>query len=438
MANTGRLGRVDYEKETTWGVAATSAMKNLRVTSESLTRAIEHVEDGQLIGEIYTTDMVKVADGATGGFEITAHPEEVGPLFYFSLGKQETPGSPSAGYLRVNYTGSENYASLQIASGIMTAKVGADAAAAIADVNFNTTGSIDFSDLSFDTLTEVATAIQGYTGWTAQEFGSGAASMASVADQSETPLKEDAQLQGSFITPIPVTSTESAVHKITPAQATDDMPSFSLKINRTLGTDKSYVFTGCKVNTLAINMTAKDLVKLSLGLSVKEELNDQTDQSGTINDLQGYISPRTDVYYNEINVDEVKDSVINVNNNLDESNVVGDFLKIEQIRNGGTIEQSGTLNLTTGSDGSYQFYSFYVNDTPIEQVYYIESPFYADQTNNVKYSVLIKLNKVKLTDFNSPLSTPDRLTISEAGMAVKSKYYKHIEIYVVDQETGSY
>ena len=80
---------------------------------------------------------------------------------------------------------------------------------------------------------------------------------------------------------------------------------------------------------------------------------------------------------------------------------------------------------------------------PVEYAMYInwKSNDYADSTNSIPYSILIRIPDAKLTDFNSPLSTPDRLTITGAGKVVKPQntvYTKHIYAYVIDADTSSY
>ena len=59
MANTGRLGKASFKKESTWGTYV-DPDKNLSITSETVVNKIEHVEDGRFVGKIFTTDMIKV------------------------------------------------------------------------------------------------------------------------------------------------------------------------------------------------------------------------------------------------------------------------------------------------------------------------------------------------------------------------------------------
>ena len=83
----------------------------------------------------------------------------------------------------------------------------------------------------------------------------------------------------------------------------------------------------------------------------------------------------------------------------------------------------------------------YIADNPVETFIYMESNTDIDSTNSVPYSIMVRLPSTKYTDFNSPLSTPDRLTITAAGRVVKptsTLYTKHIEIKVVDNIVSTY
>jgi hypothetical protein len=68
---------------------------------------------------------------------------------------------------------------------------------------------------------------------------------------------------------------------------------------------------------------------------------------------------------------------------------------------------------------------------------YLESADYADLANNAKYSALIRIRSVKLTDCSPVVSGPDRLTLPMTGMAVASVFGRHIDVYVTNM-TAAY
>jgi hypothetical protein len=76
----------------------------------------------------------------------------------------------------------------------------------------------------------------------------------------------------------------------------------------------------------------------------------------------------------------------------------------------------------------------------MEIIVYMEAVDDADVTNSVPFSVLMRIPRVKFTDFNAPLSGPDRIAISFAGTATKPVQgtYKHMEVLVVDQDVTVY
>jgi hypothetical protein len=71
-ARTGRLGNVTFKKEATYGTYLTGD-SYLRVSSESMNRAVEHAEDPALVSQIYTTDLIKVGDAIGGSWGRDRH-----------------------------------------------------------------------------------------------------------------------------------------------------------------------------------------------------------------------------------------------------------------------------------------------------------------------------------------------------------------------------
>jgi hypothetical protein len=440
---TGRLGNVTYKKETTWGTYV-AGDGYLRVTTESLNRTVEHTEDPSLVGEIYTTDMIKIGDGIGGTMEGVIHGDEIGEIIWGVLGGQSTAISPAIAWLLVGYNGTENYARLTKSGTNLTAETRTSSTASwTADTNFSTAaGVLDLTNASYDTLTELQAYIDARTGYDAVLMGDSTGSSL-IADFTATEIRSNDIRVGSMLMKSENSSTVAKMHTLTPASATETLPSFSFTINRDLGTNKSIGAVGCKFSSIALTNAAKDLCKFSLTVDGKSEDEDKNDVAVTVPTVEGYLAANMKIVMEEADgslteLDEVKDYSITINANVDDNRVVGSFFKKEQVRQNSTIEYSFTANNTTTQ---YALRSNYTADTPVGLYVYWKSNDNADTANSIPYSMLIRIPDSKLTDFNSPLSTPDRLTISGAGTAIKPQnttYTDHITVYIVDGDTSSY
>jgi len=440
---TGRLGNVTFTKETTWGNFASATM-GLRVSTESLNRAIEHVEDPSLIGQIFTTDMIKIADGIGGTMEGALHGDDCGYLIYGVLGDESSAVvNPIKAGLLISYNGTADYARITKSGSTITAETSTNGSSWTVDTNFSSlAGAIDVTGATLDTLTELVTYISGRTGYDAVIIGNSADS-STLADFTATNLRAADVNQGSKFAYIQPTSSAAKTHIVSPADATASLPSFSLTINRTLGTNESVAAVGAKISQLSITNTAKDLCKFSITVNAKAEEESKADSGVSLSAVEAYLAANMKIVMEEADgtlteFDEVKDFGITINSNLDENNVLGSFTKLEQERQASTIEISFTANNTTAQ---YGVRDNYTGDTPVGLIVYFKGNDYADSTNLVPYNLFWRFPAVKLTNYNSPLSTPDRLTITASGTVVKpasSVWTEHCTVYVIDTNTTVY
>jgi len=440
-ARTGRLGNASYKKETSWGTYIAGDTK-IRISTESLARTIEHTEDPALVGEIYTTDMIKVGDGIGGSMEAVMHGDEVGELIWGVLGGQSSATQPAKAWILVSYSGVSNYARLTKSGSTITAELSSAGSSWTVDTNWSSLGTIDTSLAANDTLSELTAVIAAKTGWDAILFGDSMGSSL-ISDFTATNVRSADVRVGGYLLKSQVTSTTAKMHTIYPAAATLSLPSFSFTLNRVLGANKSIGAVGCKINTIVLSSAAKDLCKYSLTIDGKQESIDQNDTSVTVPTIEGFLAANMKIVVEQpdgslVEMDEVKDYSLTINANLDDNRVIGSYYKKEQERQGATIEFSFTANNT---DTQYALRTNYTGDTSVGMYIYWKSNDYADTTNSIPYSMLIRIPDAKLTDFNSPLSTPDRLTITGAGKVIKAlntTYNKHIYAYVIDADTSSY
>lgn len=433
MSYTGRLGNVAFALESTYGTFAT-ATKKIRIISESITKSLTTVADDSLIGQLYPQDVIKVGSTVAGSVETNLHPDEAGYWMKLLLGGEETISEPVQALIIVDYTGSELYASLEKSGDTITAKVGADSGSAAADTNFNTTGSIDVSTASFDTATELAAAINGYTGWKATYVGYADADTGDIGDFSAIALTEDGDREQSLDFACQPSSTVAKTHKFYNASADSNLGSASLTIDRTLGTGEAIGLTGIKTNSMSLSVSAADLVKASFDLKGQAEETGKTFPALSATCLEAFKATKCELWIDDLNVSGLKDISLSINNNLDDATVIGSELNEEPIRQSGSVEISGTVNL--GSE-FWAKRSLFLNNTRSQIKIYIEGVDLAD--SNVYYSLFINMKAMKFTDFNTSLSSPDRLTVPFSASLVQAcGETKPIEIWVVNTDTTVY
>jgi hypothetical protein len=323
-------------------------------------------------------------------------------------------------------------------SSTLYAEVGATSGTASADTNFNTTGSIDLTNASFDTATELATAIDGYTGWEAEYVGLSSADTGNIADFSETALKDGGVNYGAEFLFCSPSSTDSKRHHIEPAAATSSLPSYTMDIDRTVGASADFRIAGYKLSSFELGVEAKGIV--TFNFSGVGKLEDATIDfpSLTLEDDDPFIATNYRIWINRIECTDVKNLSVSYNQNLDLGEVVGSEYIAEPMRQGGEITISGTANLTTGAAGTSQHRALFTGDTVAEIIIYCKHSDYSDTANEVYNHFLIRIPNLKFTEYNFPITGEDRITINIAGKAQASGKYEHMEIDVVDKNTSTY
>lgn len=444
MSRTGRLGNISFKKESTWGSYIAGDLY-LRASTESLANKIDNVEDPSLVGQIFPTDQIKVAEGVEGGIEGVCQPDTIGVLLHGVLGGESSAvGNGTLGHIVVSYNGANAYERITKATTNLTVEKSTLGSSWIGDSTFGTAGVLDLSSSLYDNLGLLTTYISSISGFDAVLLGSSTAGSTNIANFSATNLKSASVKVGAKILDCESSvSTTAKKHSLFSALATQELPSYSFTINRVLGTNQSLGYIGCKIKSLSIQQSAKDLSKISISLDGKQELTAQTDISLTLPTAQAFSSNNWKIVFedstgNLTEFDEVKDLSININSNVDDNRVVGSLYKKEQIRQKGTIDISMTANNTSTQ---YALRTSYLNSTGVSVYLYVKSATLIDSTNSVPYSLLIRIPEIKFTDFASPLNTPDRLTITAAGSVIKPKnttYTQHIYCYVVDNDITTY
>jgi hypothetical protein len=439
---TGRLGNITFKKETTYGTYIAGDMQ-LRAGSESIARQVGYVEDTALVSEIYTTDMIPASDGAAGALDSSFHPDVAGVLLHGVLGGEAAVADPVAAWVILSYTGTDNYQRFTKSSNTLTSETSVDGSSWSKDANFGTAGDLDISGATVDTIAELVAVVGAYTGYDAVYFGSGSVASTTIVDFTATSTRANDEILGAMLMRATVpAATLSKTHTLTPALAAAEIPSYSITVNRALGTNASVGFTGCKFSSATIAATAGELVKINLPVIAQKEETGKTDISLTLPDQRPYIASKMKIVIIDnangtiYDMTDITDISIAINTNIDQTKVVGSEYIIEPTRQKASMDISFTaLNTTT----SYALRGSYTGGTSVQMFIYFLSAESIE--SGVPYSIMMRFPAVQLTEYNSTLSTPDRLTIAANSTVLKPKnatYPRHIYAYVVDNDLTTY
>ena len=435
--NTGRLSKVAIAKESTWGNYITPTQV-LSVKTESLANKVDVVEDPRNVSQLFTTDFIKTGETPAGGLELSAHPLELGLMLYAALGKNDSPGTSSTCKMMFAYSGPDAYASITIANvggsaAAITLKSGASQGTAA-----NIAGSpFDCTQTANNTPAKLKALIEAVTGWHVYNFGDSSVDTKKIAVLSESVIYKSTNTPAlsSIIINIDSISTTSKEHHIYPGGASDTWPSYTIMIDKTLGSAQAVAYTGCKADSVSIKLAAAAIADLSTTWSSKTELTAQTFPAITLPVDAPYVSGRAQVMINGIQCLDDKDITIAITPTMDKSHVVGSFYIEEQIPTSAVIKITGTANLNL-TDYLLK-YPDYTNVTAEEMVIYMENSGWADQTNDVKYYALFHFNSFKWNKYETVISGPNRLTVSfEATTVYKDSTTNHLDCYVVDTNTS--
>lgn len=421
--SSGRFCKVAIKKESTYGTYATPDQA-LSILKENLGLKLKTEKDGRLMGTIAPSDSQKVGEKCEGSPDLSVHPREIGPLLNFNLMKNASPTTSPEATLVVIYTGTDAYSSLTLAVTTLTGKSGATSGTATPAF------ALDLSTTPYDTVAELAAAINLVSNWKAFVLGYSASLCSNFATFTET------QMHGAYFMFSLSASTTSKMHKITPAAATDTEISFSYCADRTFGTGKAMGYSGVKINTLSLKADAQKILSMTLGLVARLEAIDKTYPSVTLPDDHAFVGDGLRIFFGGYEWTVAKNIAFNLNNNFDSSQVLGSLYEDEPLRQECSAEVSGTLNLVVADRD--RDYPKFTAGTSGELLIYMENVDYADTTNHVKYSVLIRVPSVKLSQYDVFPSGPTRLTAAIAGAAIANANYDHVEAYVVDVNTSAY
>jgi hypothetical protein len=443
----GADAAIGYKKQTTY-TAFVTPDAYYRANTESFLPKYDIVNDDTLIANQLSAGQWCVGVSVEGSLEGPAFPDQLGKAFVGVLGGESAVADPTMAYLLVSYNGVSLYARLTKATGTLTAELSANGSAWSVDANFGTAGVIDLTAAEYDTLAELQAAIAGYTGYDCILCGSGATLSSTLVNFTATNLMTNDVNQGAYaLIAANAAATDCKKHTLNPAASNAELPAWSFVVNRGLGTDKSFYFTGMTEKSFALNLGAKDVDKLTLSLVGRVEAVDQTDISIAVPTVKPYIVANCKIVVedstgNLTELTELKSLNITIDPALDDNRVIGDLSPAQPTRQQGKFELAITANATTAQ---YALISNYKGDNyngiPISIYIYGKTDEYANATQLVPYSFFIRIPTFIFKDFSAPTSNKDRYVISMPGSVFKSRstvYSNNFYCYVVDKLTATY
>lgn len=435
MSN-GSGGNASYKKENSPGEYMVPDTR-LRIISEGFKPDIEFTEDPSLISEDFTTEKTISFKGASGTFEALAHPDSVHFMWKAVLGKELPISKGVVGRVVISYTGPKLFHQIRVHNGIITSETSNDGNTWTPDNEFNENGVLNCSGIS---LKVIQKTIDGYDSYSALPLGNTSIT-GNTLNNTPDPIitRQNGKHVGVGI--LEAVTDLAFKHTIIPADPTQHLPTYSFLINRVIGVNKSIAYVGMKAQSLTINCTGGDDVKQSLSFLGRREETNKLDVNLPYPTPQTYKGAKTEF----IVIDETgnmtyfyrtTDSAITVNRSLTDKKYMGSYHRQDIGREKGTIELTFTAD---NNPESYQYRESYEKGTPVEVIQFSSSV--SQVAPGVDYSQLVRIPRVKLDEYFSPLSGPGLMTIAAKGTAEKPQnniYPKHIYVETTDSESVEY
>lgn len=233
----------------------------------------------------------------------------------------------------------------------------------------------------------------------------------------------------------PETAGGVTTHTFTPIHAglNNSLPSFTTVINRHVAT-KAY--TGCKVNSLAIAVSAGDYMRLTVSTVGKNEETGTSAEGLTIPELKAFRFAGGTCTFDGVEFGEVTGVTVNYGNNLDEG--------VQTLGSGyfNTEAEPQSRDITVSIESFYNANTETVREQKYKTenncavVLRFESPDVIE--GDTHYSVEITLPKVVINECNPNIAGKERINLTIGGKALQPESGEAITIKLVDATATKY
>lgn len=246
---------------------------------------VERGEDPAIVGRNMTSGEYALAENSSGNLPLAFRPcGAVGQLLKSLLGTEATPTKVAA-LIKLKYTGTA--ASCKIVANTtadtLAASTGA-LGAETADVTFGTAGVITLTELGFDTVGELVTAIDAYANYECEKvFGADSVSTGDIIAITS------AQAAGRWVylwfsTAVPAAVTY--LHKFTVDLSNTERPTYSIQKD---GFQDQFLYAGCVVDSFSISAALKAMVEAECEILAFSETEGQTASELSLEDVDPLI-----------------------------------------------------------------------------------------------------------------------------------------------------
>jgi hypothetical protein len=278
---------------------------------------------------------------------ISAHLEAckaIGMGFTSLMGQDLTTPSQVGGAAVITYTGASDSCKVVVSdTGQTISTLIGDLGDEVADTNFDTDGEIDLTASATDTLSELVSVIDGFTGYKCEKlFGPDSCSTTS-------PLAiTSAQASGRSVV-IYFTSAASGVylHRFTPVLTNTERPGYSFQFDNT-GTAYD-VIDGGVVDTASISAELKSTASVTMNVKGLEVTNAESASSVALSSSHPLKFSDSAFFLNGSEMTYVRSfsTDISNNHNADEGHGTGSLYKQDHAK--GEFAVTGSLTVRTDS-----------------------------------------------------------------------------------------
>lgn len=395
----------------------------------TLRTAAEKAEDPVITGVNMTRGQFTMAKNLSGSLPITPRCNGgMGQLFNSLLGQEGTP-TQIAACIRIRYTGSEASAkiSADTSGDTLTAEVG-DLGSESGDTNFGTSGDIDLTAASTDTVGELVTVIDGYTDYECEKvFGADATDAADIIDITEAQGKSrwvyvffSSAASGYYLHSFPVVLSNT------------ERPTYSVQAD---GMHDNYLYDGVMVSQMQLSAALKGMVEGSVDLLGFDETGSQSASALTLEDVDPLIFSQGSLSISEGDFTYVRNVELTMMNNADPDGYGMGSLS-RQYHRKSMFGATGRISLRYDAT-AYSYRAGMFNDAVVGLSFYFKSN--TDFATNIPQIVIVDIPYAQLT-VHQEQENNGVLDISMEFVATNpdGEYSDPVTVHMITDDSGAY
>jgi hypothetical protein len=417
--------------ETTQGTAVSrTAVIPIR-GMPGLTKTAQKELDPAIVGRNMDAGEFSVAYDVAGTIPVTPRPAAgLGMLFNSLFGDEQASPDQIAACIRIRYSGSESSAkiSADTTGDTLTSEVG-DYGSESGDTNFGTSGDIDLTAASTDTVGELVSTINGYDDYEAETvFGATDTDAAEIIDITQ------AQAKNKWVY-VWFTSASSGIYKHEWQVVLDstERSSYSVQVDNM---HDNFLYDGCVVASASLSAALKALVEMDFEVLGMEESTGETAYSGDELESYGpYLFQKGDFSIGATDFSYLRNINMNFGNNPNtEGYGMGSLYR--QYHEKGKFDCSGDLQIRYDSN-VYALRSNVFDDSVVSMT--LSFATNSNIATNIQGLLLIELPAVQLSDYQAT-ENGDQIDASLTWRAVKTStlYDPAVRIVMLTDDSAVY